>query len=131
MMWSGSHSQILDKVNQLDVEGLLASVKKAVDDNSRQSVKILKEFAVVAKNFKKISADPALKSTPKKIAAILSEMQKSLDGVNGLLQANGNKSALSREITITLRELTKASRSIERLTNKLEKKPNALIFGDK
>jgi len=124
-------SMILDKVNELDVEGLLTSVKKAVDDNSKQSVKILKEFAVTAKNFRKISSDPALKTAPAKVAAILEEMQKSLDGINGLLQANGNKSALSREITIALHELTKASQSIERLTTKLEKKPNALIFGDK
>ena len=122
-------SLILDKVNDLDIEGLLSSVKSAVDENSKESVKILKEFAVVAKNFKKISSDPALKKTPKKLVAILDEMQKTLDGVNALLQANGQKSALSREISITLQELTKASRSIERLTNKLEKKPNALIFG--
>ncbi len=124
-------SLILDKVNELDIEGLLASVKKAVDENSKQSVKILKEFAVVARNFKQFSSEPALKNAPKKAVSILNEMQKSLEGVNGLLQADGKKSALSREITITLRELTRASQAIERLTTKLEKKPNALIFGDK
>ena len=124
-------SLILDKVNELDIEGLLASVKKAVDDNSAQSVKILKEFAVVAKNFRVISSDPALKKTPKKIIAILDETQKTLDAVNGLLQANGNKSALSKEISITLKELTNASKAMERLMRKLEKNPNALIFGDK
>jgi len=122
---------ILDKVNELDIEGLLASVQKAVDDNSAQSVKILKEFAVIAKNFRIISSDPALKKTPKKIIAILNETHQTLEAINGLLQANGNKSALSKEITITLHELTDAARSLERLSNKLEKNPNALIFGDK
>jgi paraquat-inducible protein B len=124
-------SLILDKVNELDIEGLLASVQKAVDDNSAQSVKILKEFAVIAKNFRVISSDPALKKTPKKIIAILNETHQTLEAINGLLQANGNKSALSKEITITLHELTDAARSLERLSNKLEKNPNALIFGDK
>jgi paraquat-inducible protein B len=124
-------SLILDKVNELDIEGLLASVQKAVDDNSAQSVKILKEFAVIAKNFRIISSDPALKKTPKKIIAILNETHQTLEAINGLLQANGNKSALSKEITITLHELTDAARSLERLSNKLEKNPNALIFGDK
>ncbi len=122
-------SQILDKVNALDIEGLLASTKKAIDDNSQESVKILKEFAIVARNFRQISSDPALKTAPKKLVQILKETQQTLDAVNGLLQANGRKSALSKEITITLHELTKAAQSMERLTNKLEKKPNALIFG--
>ncbi len=123
-------SLILDKVNKLDIEGLLASTKKAIDDNSKESVKILKEFAVVAKNFKKISADKDLQKAPQKLVAILDQTQKTLEAVNGLLQANGQKSALSREITISLHELTRASQAIERLTTKLEKKPNALIFGD-
>ena len=124
-------SLILDKVNALDIKGLLASVKKAIDENSAQSVKILKEFAIVAKNFKTISADPSWKRTPKALLDILHQTQTTLEAVNGLLQANGNKSALSKEITITLHELTKAAKSLERLTTKLEKKPNALIFGDR
>ncbi len=123
-------SLILDKVNKLDIEGLLASTKRAIDENSAQSVKILKEFAVVAKNFKKISSDKNLQKAPQKLITILEETQKTLEAANGLLQADGGKSALSREITIALHELTRASQAIERLTTKLEKKPNALIFGD-
>ncbi len=124
-------SQILDKVNALDIEGLVESARKAIDDNSKESVKILKSFAVVARNFKKISSDKDLQRAPKRLIAILDQTQKTLEAANGLLQADGGKSALSREITITLHELTRASQAIERLTTKLEKNPNALIFGDR
>ena len=124
-------SLILDKVNALDIEGLLASTKSAIDQNSRQSVKLLKEFTVIARNFRKISSDPALRQTPKRLLQILDQTEHTLRGVNALLQANGERSALSREITITLKSLTEAARSLEKLTDKLEKKPNALIFGER
>lgn len=124
-------SLILDKVNALDIEGLLATVQKAIESNSAQSVKVLREFAAVAKNFRKLSSDPALARAPKKLVEILDQTQKTLDAANGLLQANGQKSALSKEITVTLHALMQASKSLERLTQKLERNPNALIFGEK
>ncbi len=124
-------SVILDKVNALDINGLVDTLQKAIKDNSTQSVKVLKEFSIVARNFRKISADPAIKKLPSTLSQSVVKLQKTLDSVNALLQGDGDKSALSRELTITLKELTKASRSIEVLTQKLNKKPNALIFGDR
>jgi len=123
-------SLLLDKVDALDINGLLESVKKAIDDNSGQSVKILEEFVVVARNLKKISADPEIHKTPQKISVMMTQLQDTLEAINGLLQANGEKSALSQEITITLKELNNASKSINKVVKKLDKKPNALIFGD-
>ena len=124
-------SEILDKINALDINGLLATVQTAISTNSKQSVKLLRESTSMVRNFRKISSDPALKRLPSDISLSIQRLNTSLDGLNALLQGNGDKSALSQELTITLKELTKASRAIEVLTKKLNKKPNSLIFGDK
>ncbi len=123
-------SMILDKINALEIDNLVFSLKSAIDENSKQSVQMLKELKIAAKNLRQITSDPKIKQMPKRFSTILDEMQKSLESINGLLQANGNKSALSKEITIMLKELTNASKSVDRLSKKLEKKPNSLIFGD-
>ncbi len=123
-------SLILDKINALEIDNLISSLKDAIDENSRQSVKMFKELNIAVKNFRKLTSDPKIKQMPKRLSDILDEMKNSLESINGLLQANGEKSALSKEITIMLKELTNASKSVDRLSKKLEKKPNSLIFGD-
>ncbi len=123
-------SAILDKINALNINSLLKTLEVAIRTNSTQSVKLLKESTAMVRNFKKISSDKALKKLPSDISESIQRLNKTLDGLNALLQGNGDKSALSQELSITLKELTNASRSIEILTQKLNKKPNALIFGD-
>ncbi len=123
-------SLILDKINSLRIEELIETLKNAIDENSKQSVEMLKELNIVAKNLKKISSDPKMRQLPERLSKILDKLKDSLDGVNALLKGESKKSVLSKEITIMLKEITNASKSIDRLSKKLEKKPNSLIFGD-
>lgn len=64
---------------------------------------------------------------------VLNTMQSTLEQVNisivSLQHATGQDSPLMYDISQTLQELTKAARSVQLLTDTLERQPDSLIFG--
>jgi len=123
-------SLFVDKLNTLKIDELVNSINNILNENSPKVKQLLSNLNQAVKNINKITKTTQIQNLPKSINTTLNEFSHTLKEVNLLLEADGTKSVLSSEINTMLRELTKMSRSVQRLTDKLNQKPNALIFGD-
>lgn len=123
-------SVLLEKMNDLDIEKLLASVNKLVDDSNAPLQNLFKKLSKSADNINKLTSAKEMKTLPRELGASLGEFKTTLASVNKLLEGDSENSVLSAQVTTMLRELTKMSKSVQQLTDKLERKPNALLFGD-
>ncbi len=120
----------MDKLNDLKLQKLLTSINDLVDESSPELKKLLIKLNKSIDNINKLTSTKSTKNLPKRIEESLESLTSTLNSVNELLSGDSSNSILSAEITTMLRELTQMSRSVKRLTDKLDKKPNALIFGD-
>ena len=121
---------LIEKMNELDIEKLLASVNKLVDDSNAPLQNLFKKLSQSADNINKLTSAKEMKTLPRELGASLGEFKTTLASVNKLLEGDSENSVLSAQVTTMLRELTKMSKSVQQLTDKLERKPNALLFGD-
>ncbi len=121
---------LLEKMNNLDIEKLLASVNKIVDDSNTPLQNLFKKLSQSADNINKLTSSKEMRTLPRELGASLGEFKTTLASVNKLLEGDSENSVLSAQVSTMLRELTKMSKSVQQLTDKLERKPNALLFGD-
>ncbi len=121
---------LLEKMNNLDIEKLLASINKLVDDSNPSIQNLLKKLSKSADNINKLTSAKEMKTLPRSLGASLDEFKETLSSINKLLEGDSSSSLLSAQITTMLREVTKMSQSVQKLSDKLDRKPNALIFGD-
>lgn len=121
---------LLEKINNLDIEKLLASVNKLVDDNNAPIQNLFKKLSTTADNINQITASKEMQALPESLGASLATLQETLEAMNQLLEGDSSNSLLSAQITTMLKELTEMSNAVQNLTEKLDRKPNALIFGD-
>jgi len=66
---------------------------------------------------------------PADLSASLVELRETLKSVRGLLQGDATASPFYYEFSVAMQELTRAAQAVRSLTETLETKPNALIFG--
>ena len=123
-------AEFVDKLNTLKIDKLLNSINNFVDKSSPKVQNLLDNLNTAVLNSNKLLNAKGTKELPSKLSKTLNELSKTLKSINYLIEGDSSKSILSAEINTMLRELTKMSRSVQRLTDKLDKKPNALIFGD-
>ena len=130
---------LLEKLNQLKVEELvaklgqatdeatdtLASVNKAVASNSgvvATARTTLAEIATTVKSLNTILSSDETKSLPGDLRKTLVEVQKSLSPLS-------EKGGVYGDLRRTMDELRAAIRSIDRMTTEIADKPNSLLFG--
>ncbi len=123
-------ADLVEKINNLDLEKLLASVTKLVDDSNPPVQNLLKKLSKTADNINTLTSSKEMKNLPRSLGGSLDEFKETLSSINKLLEGDSSNSVLSAQITTMLRELTSMSKSVQQLTDKLERKPNALLFGD-
>ncbi len=118
-------SDLMKDVNHLiqSIDTLVLSLDSTLDASSKPLVDILKSV-------RKLISKKDTQNLPKEINKSLKELQKILKSTQYLLDADGANSLLAEQITIMLKELTTTSQSMNAFLEKLEKKPNSLIFGD-
>lgn len=130
---------LLEKLNDLEIEGLvtklgqatdeatetLAGINKAVNADDGVIVnanKTLKEISTAVTSLNAILADEETKALPAELKKTLAQVQKSLEPLSA-------KGAVYGDLRRTMDELRAAVRSIDRLTTEIADKPNSLIFG--
>jgi paraquat-inducible protein B len=118
-------SDLMKDVNHLvkSLDTLVLSLDDTINDSSKPLVDILK-------NIRKLISKKDTQNIPIGINKSLKDLQKILKSTQYLLDADGANSLLAEQITIMLKELTATSKSMNSVLEKLEKKPNSLIFGD-
>jgi len=81
-------------------------------------------------NINRLTQDESLQQLPSDISMAIQELQTTLNTFQTFTQGYNADSTFSAELSATLKELSLAAESIERMSRKLEKKPNALLLGD-
>ncbi len=111
----------VDKINTL-LDKSKAPLKK-LDEllaNSNKTIKSIEKI-VSSKDFKNISTN---------LNSSLIEFKKTLKNTQELLKGYSSNSLFADKLDATLKELHNATQQTNRLLHKLNKKPNALIFGE-
>lgn len=110
-------SNLLDKLNALEVEPLLAGLEQ----NMQTSNTMLKEVQSMVEDFRMIAQNPALRSLPENINQLVTELQKTLDGF-------GTDAPIYQELTRSLQQLDKLLRDMQPAAKKISEQPSSLIF---
>ena len=136
----GKLAEITDKINKLNIEAtvnnlndLLVTSKKPV----KKLDKILTTTQDLVKNANKSLLNINRVIGTKEFRGLSKNLNKTLKSLNGtilqtkkLLKGYGSNSLFADKIEATLKELHNTSEQTNGLLRKLNKKPNALIFGD-
>jgi len=122
--------KLIVKIEKLPLENLLLSATKLIDNTNPNMQVLLKNLDKTVKNINTLTANKSLHQLPKDLSGTIQTLEATLIEFQNLAQGYNANSKFSAELSLTLKELSLAAESIERVSRKLEKKPNALLLGD-
>jgi len=128
-----SMTQILDKLNNLPLEKLLASVNKVVDDTAEPIANandILIDLKKTVENLNALTNKKSFIAMPDEVDKALKELTRTLKTTKKVVKGYGNDSLLNKQLSHTLEILTKTSKEMQVFLRMLNRKPDSLIFGD-
>lgn len=132
-------SAVLDKVNNLEIDVLLAKVANTSDEATLALSSINKAMTSkegIVADSKETLTD--MRETLKSLNAILgnsesqaipSDLRKTLATINSALVPLGENGVVYGDLRRTLDELRASARSIDRMTTEIADKPNSILFG--
>ena len=121
----GKVVNLLAKLEALDVEGLLTKMGDAAEAGKvamENSEEVLKEARDALAAVRTVVEDEEFARLPEEVRLTLTELRGTLEGMGPDSRGYG-------DMRRTMDELRSAARSIERVADTIEKKPNSLIFG--
>ena len=136
----GKLAEITDKINKLDLEHTVSNLN-ALLATSKEPIKKINKILDSTQGLVK-NANNSLKNInrvigTKEFRGLSKNLNKTLKSLNGTilqtkktLKGYGSDSLFADKIEATLKELHDTSEQTNGLLRKLNKKPNALIFGD-
>lgn len=123
---------VLNKLEALPLQESLAKIDGAVEQSTRtleaaekafgRSETAIAEVRDSLRAVRKVLENPEFSKLPGEVRETLVALRGSLEGV-------GPKSSLYGDLRRTMDELRGAARSIERVAQTIEEKPNSLVFG--
>ncbi len=123
--------KVLQKINNLPLEKLLASINNVVDDNAEPVHQVLVDLKKTIENLNAMTGTSAFKTMPTELNKTMKELTKTLQTTKKTVKGYDNNSLVMRQIAETLKVLTKTSQEMQQFLQLLNRKPNSLIFGDK
>jgi paraquat-inducible protein B len=122
--------KLIVKLEKLPLEQLLTSATKLIDETNPNMQKVLKDLDKTIQNIEILTNNKSLHQLPKDLSQTIQTLETTLMEFQNFAQGYNANSKFSAELSLTLKELSLAAESIERVSRKLEKKPNALLLGD-
>lgn len=114
------------KNTQEPIRNLLTNIDSTVQDIDN----IVLNLQQTIDNINRLTQNESLHQLPLDMSMATQELESTLNTFKIFIQGYNAESTFSAELSATLRELSLAAESIERMSRKLEKKPNALLLGD-
>lgn len=121
----GKMVALLNKLENLDVEGVLAKIGEAAEEGRgalQRSEAVLEEARDAVAAIRVVVEDDSFSRLPGDLRETLAELRTTLEGMGPNSRAYG-------DLRRTMDELRSAARSIERMAATIDDKPNSLIFG--
>ncbi len=113
----GQITDLLDKLNALEVEPLLAGM----DRNLQASEQVLNEVRDVSRSVNELLSDPETRAIGGNLNSTLEELRSTLQGVSP-------SSPAYQELTTAIERLDRLMRDLQPLTRTLNENPRALLF---
>jgi paraquat-inducible protein B len=147
-----SMTKILDKINALPLEKLLDSLNTVIEDadglvkNTDKLVNntdglvqgvdkpltlLLSDLKTTVSNLNKMTSKKTFNTMPSEIDKSLKALTSTLKTTKKVMRGYGSNSVITRQLSDTLRIVTKTSKEMQLFLKMLNRKPNSLIFGDK
>ena len=132
-------SSLLDKLNGMDLDGLITTIQNTSDEATRTLGSI--NLAVSSKEGVVADAQTTLQemtATMKSLNDLLgaddtkeipADLRKTLASINKSLEPLSNDGAIYGDLKRTMEELRHAVRSIDKMAAEISDKPNSLLFG--
>ncbi|WP_025733224.1 intermembrane transport protein PqiB [Carnimonas nigrificans] len=114
---TGQVSNLLEKVNALDMQGTVNGVNQTLNN----STELLKQLNSTTQGVNELLNDPATKAMPKDVRSTLESANRTLEGFNPQSQAYG-------ELQGTIQQLQQLLRNLQPAVRAISEKPNSLIF---
>ncbi len=130
----GSATKVLDKINNLKLEKLLASLNSVIDKSAKpvESVNdLLADLRKTVKNLNTLTDKKAFTAMPDEVNKTLKELSVTLKATKKVVKGYDNNSLLVHQLAQTLKVVTQTSKEMQEFLKMLNRKPNSLIFGDK
>ncbi len=128
-----SMTQILDKLNNLPLEKLLASVNKVVDDTAApiaNANELLIDLKKTVENLNALTNKKSFITMPDEVNRALKELTHTLKTTKKVVKGYDSDSLAREQLAQTLKVLTKTSQEMQVFLKMLNRKPNSMIFGD-
>jgi len=140
-----SMTKILDKINALPLNKLVDSLNKILDDTDKvvldagkvvkdidkPLVTVLTDLKTTIKNLNVMTNKKSFASMPDALDKTLKELTRTLKTTKKVVGGYGSNSLITRQLSDTLKIVTKTSKEMQLFLKMLNRKPNSLIFGDK
>jgi len=140
-----SMTKILDKINALPLNQLVDSLNtilndadhvvldagKVVKDVNKPLVTVLTDLKTTIQNLNKMTNKKSFASMPDSLDKTLKELTRTLKTTKKVVGGYGSNSLIIRQLSDTLKIVTKTSQEMQLFLKMLNRKPNSLIFGDK
>ncbi|MEA2028531.1 MAG: MlaD family protein, partial [Campylobacterota bacterium] len=125
-------SKIMESINDIlaKIKELLNSTNALIANNDQPISDLLVQLQTSAKLINQMLSKNDMQNLPKELSQSISRLNALLLSTKRLMDGDSQKSQLAAQLSTMLKELTDTSLSINRLVNTLDKKPNALLFGD-
>ena len=128
-----SVTQILDKLNNLPLEKLVASLNEVVEKTNEpveNANALLLDLQTTVKNLNKLTSKKSFEVLPDELNIAIKEMTRTLKTTKKVVKAYDSNSMLNKQLSHTLEILTKTSQEMQVFLRMLNRKPDSLIFGD-
>jgi len=129
-----SATKILDKINKLPLEDLIASANKVIAKSEKpidSANDVLLDLKKTVKNLNALTSKKSFATMPNKIDKALAELDRTLRATRKTVKGYDSSSLVTRQLSQTLKIVTETSKEMQQFLEMLNRKPNSLIFGDK
>ena len=126
-------SNILNKINNLQLEKLIATVTTAVENTEEPMANanaVLADLKTTVKNLNTFTSKKSFEVMPDELTKALKELNRTLNSTRKVVKGYGQDSLVQKQLTETLKVLTHTSLEMQSFLKMLNRKPNSLIFGD-
>ncbi len=119
-------SKVMEKLNSLNLQSSINNL----NDVLKTSKNLIKTSKKVMENINKVIKTKEFRNLSKNLNGTLKNLNKTIIETRKVLRGYGSNSLFADKVESTLKELHDTSEQTNKLLHKLNKKPNALIFGE-
>ncbi|MDM5270733.1 MlaD family protein [Sulfurovum sp. zt1-1] len=123
---------IMDQVNILvtRLNTLLGSTNQVMDENAKPLHEILTNLNETMKNINSLVGQKETQNLPIALNESVKKLTQTLQSANSVLKGYEHDSLMNHQLVQTLKAVNETSEEMSRVLRMINRKPNALIFGE-